>query len=91
MRADQVTLIYLAAMTHAILIIPLALQSLRSQILARDPVFGYDPFVGHVLAISSGYFVWDTLDSARNSTIGFVIHGAACLAVYLFSFVSAPR
>ncbi|RSH92190.1 hypothetical protein EHS25_008605 [Saitozyma podzolica] len=78
-------------MTHAILIIPLALQSLRSQILARDPVFGYDPFVGHVLAISSGYFVWDTLDSARNSSIGFVVHGAACLAVYLFSFAGVGR
>ncbi|GFZ47742.1 hypothetical protein JCM24511_05489 [Saitozyma sp. JCM 24511] len=77
---------HVVSMTHALLIIPLALQALRSQTLARDPVFGYDPFVGHVLAISSGYFVWDTLDSARNSTIGFVVHGAACLAVYLFSF-----
>ena len=33
------------------------------------------------------YFIWDTIDSLLNSTIGFVIHGAACLAVYLFSFV----
>lgn len=33
------------------------------------------------------YFLWDTVDSLINSTIGFVVHGAACLAVFLFSFV----
>jgi len=51
------------------------------------------------------YFIWDTIDSARHSTIGFVVHGtslfnghgvatddtgACCLAVYLFSFVCLP-
>lgn len=42
------------AMTHALVIIPLALRALRSRILAEDPVFGYEPMVGHVLALSSG-------------------------------------
>lgn len=41
-------------MAHALVIIPLAAKSLQSSILAKDPVFGYDPMVGHVLALSSG-------------------------------------
>ena len=41
-------------MTHALIIIPLAFRSLSSDILAKDPVFGYDPMVGHVLALSTG-------------------------------------
>ncbi|WVR04636.1 hypothetical protein IAU60_001647 [Kwoniella sp. DSM 27419] len=77
---------HVVSMTHAILILPLAFRCLSSKTLAEDPVFGYDPFVGQVLAFSSGYFLWDTVDSMVNSTIGFVVHGAACLAVYLFSF-----
>ena len=63
------------AMVHALVIIPLAFRAVNSDILAKDPVFGYDRFVGNVLAISSGYFVWDTIDSYRHSTLGFVIHG----------------
>ncbi|WVQ98062.1 hypothetical protein IAU59_005184 [Kwoniella sp. CBS 9459] len=77
---------HVVSMVHAILIIPLAFKCLQSNILSADPVFGYDPFVGHVLAFSSGYFLWDTIDSLLNSSIGFVVHGAACLAVYMFSF-----
>ncbi|OCF32604.1 hypothetical protein I317_00373 [Kwoniella heveanensis CBS 569] len=77
---------HVVSMVHAILVIPLAFQCLQSTILSLDPVFGYDPFVGHVLAFSSGYFLWDTIDSLLNSSIGFVVHGAACLAVYMFSF-----
>jgi len=42
-------------MAHAVIIVPLALKSLRSKVLAEDPVFGYDPMVGDVLAMSSGY------------------------------------
>jgi hypothetical protein len=45
------------ATVHALVVIPLAVRSLQSRILAKDPVFGYDPFVGHVLAMSSGW-VW---------------------------------
>lgn len=45
------------ATVHALVVIPLAARSLQSRILAKDPVFGYDPFVGHVLAMSSGW-VW---------------------------------
>lgn len=44
-------------MAHAVVIVPLALKSLRSRVLAEDPVFGYDPMVGDVLAMSSGYVI----------------------------------
>ncbi|KAK8847411.1 hypothetical protein IAR55_005269 [Kwoniella newhampshirensis] len=77
---------HVVSMVHALTVIPLAIRCLSSTTLKQDPLFGYDPFVGHVLAFSSGYFLWDTIDSSLNSTIGFVVHGAACLAVFLFSF-----
>ena len=44
----------IAAMSHALVIVPLTFRCLSSEILSLDPVFGYDPMVGHVLAISSG-------------------------------------
>ena len=86
-------------MAHAVVIVPLALKSLQSKVLAEDPVFGYDPMVGDVLAMSSGYvifsmrgqglmrryFIWDTIDSMLNSTIGFVVHGES---TYLDSYLS---
>jgi len=43
------------AMTHALVVVPLALRSLWSKALSDDPVFGYDPLVGELLALSSGY------------------------------------
>jgi hypothetical protein len=42
------------AMAHALVVIPLAFKSLQSKVLKEDPVFGYDPMVGDVLAMSSG-------------------------------------
>ncbi|KAK4684102.1 hypothetical protein P7C73_g6101, partial [Tremellales sp. Uapishka_1] len=77
---------HVVSMVHALIILPWALTCLNSRVLAKDPVFGYDSNVGNLLAFTSGYFIWDTIDSSLNSTIGFVVHGAACLAVFLFSF-----
>jgi len=42
------------AMTHALVVVPLALRSLWLGALKDDPVFGYDPIVGNLLALSSG-------------------------------------
>jgi len=42
-------------MTHALVVVPLALRSLWLGALKDDPVFGYDPIVGNLLALSSGY------------------------------------
>ncbi|KAI9636404.1 DUF887-domain-containing protein [Dioszegia hungarica] len=71
---------------HAVIAIPCAIYALSSKTLQADPVFGYDRDVGHILAISAGYFLWDTIDSCLNSSAGFVLHGAACLVVYLCAF-----
>ncbi|ORY30386.1 TRAM/LAG1/CLN8 homology domain-containing protein, partial [Naematelia encephala] len=73
-------------MSHALIIIPLAMHCLNSPIIADDPVFGYDPTVARVGAVSCGYFIWDTVDSSLNSTAGFVLHAVCCVAVFLFSF-----
>lgn len=50
-RGQRLTCI---AQVHAVVAIPLAIKSLQSTILAKDPVFGYDPFVGNALAYSAG-------------------------------------
>ena len=44
----------MTAMTHALVVVPLALRSLWLGALKDDPVFGYDPIVGNLLALSSG-------------------------------------
>jgi hypothetical protein len=44
----------MTAMTHAFVVVPLALRSLWLGALKDDPVFGYDPIVGNLLALSSG-------------------------------------
>ena len=44
----------MVAMTHALVVVPLALRSLWLGALKDDPVFGYDPIVGDLLALSSG-------------------------------------
>jgi hypothetical protein len=42
-------------MVHAAIVIPLALRTLSSETLRKDPVFGYDPAVGDLLAFTSGF------------------------------------
>lgn len=37
----------------------------------------------------SRYFLWDSIDAiVQFEALGFVLHGLACLAIYLLSFVS---
>jgi hypothetical protein len=45
-------------MTHALVVVPLALRSLWLGALKDDPVFGYDPIVGNLLALSSGWVLF---------------------------------
>lgn len=44
-------------------------------------------FFGAIYLYLGRYFIWDTIDSIRNSTIGFVAHGIASVALFLFTFV----
>ncbi|KAL7410663.1 DUF887-domain-containing protein [Mrakia frigida] len=74
------------SLSHALLIVPLAWSVLYEPALVADEVFGYSYKASQVVAIAVGSFIWDTIDSALNSTIGFVVHGAACLAVFSLSY-----
>ncbi|KAJ7286121.1 DUF887-domain-containing protein [Mycena rebaudengoi] len=59
-----------------------------SQIHAdADRAFGWHTRSGTVQAVACGYFLWDLIDAIINFVdIGFVLHGVACLAIYLLSF-----
>ncbi|KAJ9091870.1 hypothetical protein QFC21_007068 [Naganishia friedmannii] len=74
------------ALAHSLLILPMAFSTYNDPQLRQDPIFGYNPRVGEVLAFTCGYFIWDTVDSTFNSSAGFVVHAVACLAVFGFSF-----
>ncbi|KAK0228799.1 TLC domain-containing protein [Armillaria fumosa] len=87
-RARNNWCIHVVSQAHVSLIIPLALGCLNLEALDRDRAFGWEEDrVGQLIAISSGYFIWDTVDAIVNFVdIGFVVHGLACLAIYLGSF-----
>ncbi|KAK0239876.1 TLC domain-containing protein [Armillaria nabsnona] len=80
--------IHVVSQAHVSLVIPLALGCLNLEALDRDRAFGWEEDkVGRLIAVSSGYFIWDTVDAIVNFVdIGFVVHGLACLAIYLGSF-----
>ena len=42
------------ALVHALLILPMAFRTYNDPQLANDPIFGYDPRVGEVLAFTCG-------------------------------------
>ncbi|KAG7448052.1 DUF887-domain-containing protein [Guyanagaster necrorhizus] len=86
-RARNNWCIHIVSQVHVTMVIPLALGCLNFEALDRDRAFGWDDRVGRLIAISSGYFIWDTVDAIVNFVdIGFVVHGLACLAIYLGSF-----
>ncbi|KAF5373927.1 hypothetical protein D9758_000750 [Tetrapyrgos nigripes] len=86
-RARNNWSIHIVSQIHALIIVPLALRCLDSPETAADRVYGIDYESSIVAAVASAYFVWDTLDAIVNFTdLGFVVHGAACSAIYLMSF-----
>ncbi|KAI0064435.1 DUF887-domain-containing protein [Artomyces pyxidatus] len=75
------------SMAHALLIVPLAFRCLGSPQLDRDRAFGWDDSAGTLYAVTSGYFLWDTVDSLLvYEGVGFVVHGAACFLIYISAF-----
>ncbi|KLO10563.1 DUF887-domain-containing protein [Schizopora paradoxa] len=79
--------VHVVSLLHSIVIIPLAIRCLDSNALDEDRAFGWDDHVGSVLAISLGYFAWDTIESIYHfSGVGFVAHGFACFVIYSLSF-----
>lgn len=81
--------IHIVSQLHTLIILPFAYPCLSLVNLDKDRAFGWDERAGTVQAIACGYFLWDTFDAIVNYTdIGFVIHGLACLTIYMLSFKS---
>ncbi|KAF8921023.1 TLC domain-containing protein [Mucidula mucida] len=86
-RARNNWCIHVVSQAHVVVIIPLAVRALNLQELEDDKAFGWNEQVGLLTAVASGYFLWDTLDAIINFIdLGFVLHGLACLAIYVGSF-----
>ncbi|KAF8489787.1 DUF887-domain-containing protein [Russula emetica] len=78
---------HVASLVHALLILPMAARYLHLPALAADRAFGWDPRVGTLFAVTSGYFLWDAIVClVHYEGMGFVIHGWACLVIYLNVF-----
>ncbi|KAI9190358.1 hypothetical protein H9P43_001792 [Blastocladiella emersonii ATCC 22665] len=81
--------VHVVSSVHALVIVSLVFPLLSDPVLNASKVFGYTHAAGTAYAIACGYFLWDTLFSlvyVREFGVGFLVHGIACLAVYLFSF-----
>ncbi|KAJ7272056.1 DUF887-domain-containing protein [Mycena haematopus] len=79
--------IHIASQIHAVIILPLALRCFMLPELDADRVFGWHDRSGTVQAVAAAYFLWDFFDAIFNfEDIGFVLHGAACFAIYFLSF-----
>ncbi|KAI9217886.1 TLC domain-containing protein [Blastocladiella britannica] len=81
--------VHVVSSVHAVAIVALVWPLLSDPVLAADRVFGYTYDAGTAYAVACGYFLWDTLFSlvyVREFGVGFLVHGVACLSVYLFSF-----
>ncbi|KAJ8079054.1 hypothetical protein PM082_013341 [Marasmius tenuissimus] len=80
---------HVVSQIHASIVVPLALSYLRVEALNKDRLYGWDETgaVGTLQAISVGYFAWDLGNELiLFDDVGFVVHGAACLAIYVCGF-----
>ncbi|KAK1216381.1 hypothetical protein PQX77_020995 [Marasmius sp. AFHP31] len=80
---------HVVSQIHASIVVPLALSYLRVEALNKDRLYGWDETgaVGTLQAISVGYFAWDLGNELIFfDDMGFVVHGAACLAIYVCGF-----
>ena len=63
--------------------LPLAIRCLDSPILSADRAFGWDEQAGTVFAVSTGYFLWDTIDSIMHfEALSFVAHGSFHISMF---------
>ncbi|KAL4067715.1 DUF887-domain-containing protein [Scleroderma citrinum] len=75
---------HVVSLSHAALIVVLSSQCLNIPNLDADRAFGVHRGSSSVMALSCGYFVWDTTEAIIHYTeFGFVFHGIACLCVFL--------
>lgn len=75
---------HVVSLVHAALIVALSSRCLNIPTLDADRAFGFHRGSSFVMALSCGYFVWDATEAIVHYTeIGFVLHGIACLCVFL--------
>ncbi|KAI0291074.1 DUF887-domain-containing protein [Multifurca ochricompacta] len=72
-----------SSLVHSLLILPLAARCLHIPALAADRAFGWDPRAGTLFAV---FFVDSVVCIVHYEGIGFMVHGLACLAIYLNAF-----
>jgi hypothetical protein len=75
---------------HSTIILFMAFPMLFDKTLVNNKVHGYTYYSGSVLAVTTGYFLWDTilcLRSVRIQGYQFTLHALACLVIFLLSFV----
>ncbi|CAK5277323.1 unnamed protein product [Mycena citricolor] len=86
-RARNNWAIHVCSQAHALIIVPLALRRLQLPELDANRAFGWNEQSGTLQAIAVAYFLWDAIDAIYNfESVGFVLHGVACTAIYLCAF-----
>ncbi|KAK0542286.1 hypothetical protein OC846_006682 [Tilletia horrida] len=85
--------VHFVAFWHAVIITPLAaIQWYKvttgsdKQPLRIDRTYGYDPEVGHVYAITLGYFIWDAWVSILYDGPGFIAHGLVAMTAFVLAY-----
>eukprot|EP00882_Tetradesmus_deserticola_P004986 GHRQ01005255.1.p1 GENE.GHRQ01005255.1~~GHRQ01005255.1.p1 ORF type:complete len:280 (+),score=77.26 GHRQ01005255.1:161-1000(+) len=72
---------------HNVIQIPLGLVILLDPFYNRNAIWARDDFSSLVMAISAGYFLYDTLECMyrlKHEGWDFLLHGVFCLTVYSF-------
>lgn len=75
----------LVCFVHNILQIPLAVAILADPLFYRDTIWGRTEFSTLVMAISAGYFLYDSLECAfriQHEGWDFLLHGVFCFLVF---------
>ncbi|KAF8067209.1 glpF [Scenedesmus sp. PABB004] len=70
---------------HNIIQVPLALVILADPYFNRSPIYARDAFSTLVMAISAGYFLYDTVECVarlQHEGTDFLLHGVFCLVVF---------
>lgn len=76
------------SLLHSTLILFLAFPMLFDSNLVNDKIHGYTYYSGSVLAITTGYFVWDTILCLKHlQGYQYTFHAISCLSLFLLSFV----
>lgn len=81
--------IHCVSFVHAAIASFTSISNFYNPDLVKDHLFGYSASCAPLIAISLGYFLWDSvicLRNVRSHGIGFVFHGVFCFCIYGLSF-----